>query len=73
MRFKVGDRVTRDERNLTMNFSSKKILHGSVIKAYCEWGMFGYYPELYDVTWDNGNKFNKAYLPHGLQFEEIRN
>jgi hypothetical protein len=71
MRFKVGDRVTRDERDLQINWSARKTLHGEVIRAYSDYGMFGFYPELYDVKWDDGSKINKAYLPHGLEPETV--
>jgi hypothetical protein len=64
-KFKVGDRVARDETNLNFNFSSHKILHGKITKVYND----TYHSELYDVEWDDGNKSNKGYLPHGLEKE----
>jgi hypothetical protein len=70
MDFKVGDRVTRDERDMIGACSSKKILHGTIARAYNDWGMFGFYPELYDVIWDNNEqKYSKGYLPFGLRKE----
>jgi ribosomal protein L21E len=68
--FKIGDRVKRDETNLIINWSSHKVLHGTVSRVYSEQGMFGFYPELYEVNWDDGDKYNKGCLPHGLELEE---
>lgn len=63
-KFNVDDRVKfpRDVYEYPFVY-----MHGVVTKVYSKYGGF-FYPELYDVQFDNG-KFQQGYLPHGLQAE----
>lgn len=66
LRFKVGDRVSR-EADLEIRNSPLK--HGEVIRAYSKFNTrFGDYPELYSVRWDDGTVEN-GFLPHGLDHD----
>jgi hypothetical protein len=63
VKFNKGDLVLRradvfDERS--------RLMTGTVTDAYNDYASrFGPYPELYEVTWDDGS-VERGYLPHGL-------
>jgi len=61
-KFKIGDRVTR----LSDVFDDKSTrLFGRISEVYQRRTVFGFYPELYKVIWDDG-KEQFGFLPHGL-------
>jgi len=69
----VGDRVCR-EKDVFKRNSGKK--HGVVSRRYSEPRkviskdvVLGPYPELYEVTWDDGT-VEKGFLPHGISAED---
>jgi hypothetical protein len=69
-KFQYGDRVERDERNLSWPYSGQ-VLTGIVTRVYgrIKTDLLGQYPEVYDVLWDNG-KESRGYLPHGISKEK---
>jgi hypothetical protein len=60
---KIGDRVRRriDVYNDNSNYKT-----GTVTKKYSKTTQFGFYPEIYEVLWDN-DRTKKGYLKHGLE------
>ncbi len=73
-KFNLGDRVTRDEREMKYLYPNGQLLTGTVIQVYgrLKSKILSYNePEFYDVHWDNkvGRKY--GYLPHGLDFLSI--
>ena len=72
-KFNLGDRVTRDERDIPYLYPNGQLLTGTVIRVYGKLStkILPNEPELYDVHWDNrvGRKY--GYLPHGLDFLSI--
>ncbi len=66
---KVGDLVTR--RSDVFNDKSA-LLTGIVAKGpYNRMSpRFGWYPELYDVLWQQLPKISRGYMRHGLQARE---
>lgn len=67
-RFQVGDRVTRPEDVFVQN---SPLMKGTVTRTYTKHTYYPeseidwFYPELYEVQWDNG-KVGLGYLPHGI-------
>jgi hypothetical protein len=65
-KFRLGALV---RRRVDVYSDDSPWLHGVVTRVYQEQGSFGYYPELYEVTWDGGRVID-GYLPHGLDSDE---
>jgi len=65
--FGIGDWV---KRRVDVFDDSSPYRKGTVIKRYSKDSeRFGYYPELYDVEWEDGS-VGKEYLPWGIQRRE---
>ena len=63
---RIGDRV---QRLVDVCDSKSPLRRGTIIERYSyQSDMFGYYPELYRVRWDDGT-VEKGFLPHGLHKE----
>ena len=67
-KFNLGDRVTRDEREMKYLYPKGNLMKGEIIQVYGRQILPYNYPELYDVFWDNGEE-RFGYLPHGLDKE----
>ena len=65
-KFKVGDKVTRPvdvfENNGLM--LTGIVCHGPYCRGY---KYLGWYPELYDVLWEQKPKISKGYFCYGLE------
>lgn len=72
LKFSFGDRVTRPKDVYEL---SSPLMHGTIVCVYGRKDCYPHinyssvYPELYDVRWDNKEKINRAFLPHGLDKE----
>lgn len=62
-KFELHQRVSRP---INIYAQAIRLKYGVVTRIFSRMGtIFGDYPELYEVLWDNG-KVGKAYLPHGI-------